>query len=152
LAGTGQELDASAPAESAVFDDLLRILSEALDVPEVLPRVSAVVTRVREQLVKDARRVAETQARAERLELRVRSLERAAILGEGGLITSDHLASQSTVTADSSDVTTTDLPTLERQTIASVMREVKGNKSKAARLLGLSRTQLYGRLKKYGLV
>jgi transcriptional regulator of acetoin/glycerol metabolism len=31
------------------------------------------------------------------------------------------------------------------------MRETRGNKSKAARRLGLSRTQLYGRLRKYGL-
>jgi len=80
------------------------------------------------------------------------ALERAAILSESGLITSDHLPSQLTVNANSSGVTTTDLPTLEQQTIASVMSEVKGNKAKAARRLGLSRTQLYLRLKKYGLV
>src|SRR6266850_1665811 len=45
-AGMGHELDASVPAEMAVFDDLLRVLSEALDVREVLPRVSAIVKRV----------------------------------------------------------------------------------------------------------
>ena len=78
------------------------------------------------------------------------ALERAAILSESGLITSDHLPPDLPITANSS-MTTTDLPTLEQQTIASVMREVKGNKAKAARRLGLSRTQLYLRLKKYGL-
>jgi transcriptional regulator of acetoin/glycerol metabolism len=31
-----------------------------------------------------------------------------------------------------------------------VMRETRGNKSEAARRLGLTRTQLYGRLRKYG--
>ena len=31
------------------------------------------------------------------------------------------------------------------------MRELGGNKSKAAKRLGLSRTQLYGRLRKYDL-
>ena len=79
------------------------------------------------------------------------ALERAAILCEGGLITSDHLPPQSAVLVDSSGMTTTDLPTLERQTIASVMKQVNGNKAKAARRLGLSRTQLYIRLNKYDL-
>ena len=80
------------------------------------------------------------------------ALERAAILSEGGLITADHLPPQLTGPVNASGVTTTDLATLEQQTIASVMSEVKGNKAKAARRLGLSRTQLYIRLKKYGLV
>ena len=46
---------------------------------------------------------------------------------------------------------TTDLNEVERQTIGHVMRETRGNKSKAAKRLGLTRTQLYGRLRKYGL-
>jgi transcriptional regulator with PAS, ATPase and Fis domain len=45
----------------------------------------------------------------------------------------------------------TDLRVLERGTIERVMRETDGNKSKAARQLGLTRTQLYGRLRRYGL-
>jgi DNA-binding NtrC family response regulator len=40
---------------------------------------------------------------------------------------------------------------VERQTIEQVMRETRGNKSKAAKRLGLTRMQLYGRLHKYGL-
>jgi len=46
---------------------------------------------------------------------------------------------------------TTDLNEVERKTIGHVMRETGGNKSRAARRLGLTRTQLYGRLRKYGL-
>jgi DNA-binding NtrC family response regulator len=46
---------------------------------------------------------------------------------------------------------TTDLSVVERQTVEQVMRETRGNKSQAARRLGLTRTQLYGRLRKYGL-
>jgi DNA-binding NtrC family response regulator len=46
---------------------------------------------------------------------------------------------------------TTDLNEVERQSIGHVMRETRGNKSRAAKRLGLSRTQLYGRLRKYGL-
>jgi two-component system response regulator FlrC len=46
---------------------------------------------------------------------------------------------------------TTDLNTLEHHAIAQVLHEVNGNKSEAARRLGLSRTQLYVRLRKHGL-
>jgi DNA-binding NtrC family response regulator len=46
---------------------------------------------------------------------------------------------------------TTDLNVVEQQTVEHVMRETRGNKSKAAKRLGLTRTQLYGRLRKYGL-
>jgi DNA-binding NtrC family response regulator len=50
-----------------------------------------------------------------------------------------------------SSAETTDLNEVERQVIEQVMRNTRGNKSKAAKRLGLSRTQLYGRLRKYGL-
>jgi transcriptional regulator with GAF, ATPase, and Fis domain len=77
------------------------------------------------------------------------ALERAAILCEGGLISAQHLSlytSRRPVQA-----ATTDLNAVERETIEAVMRECRGNKSKAAKRLGLSRTQLYGRLRKYDL-
>jgi len=45
----------------------------------------------------------------------------------------------------------TDLGSIERCTIERVMRETNGNKEHASRKLGISRTQLYGRLRKYGL-
>ena len=80
------------------------------------------------------------------------ALERAAILAEGGLIHSEHLGLQTRSTpATASQVPTSDLGTFERETIARVMRETRWNKSKAAKRLGLSRTQLYVRLRKYGL-
>ena len=46
---------------------------------------------------------------------------------------------------------TMNLNMVERDTIARAMRDCLGNKSKAARCLGLSRTQLYVRLRKYEL-
>jgi transcriptional regulator with PAS, ATPase and Fis domain len=76
------------------------------------------------------------------------ALERAAILCEGGLISPRHL---SLYAARPSGQPTTDLNAVERDTIEQVMRECQGNKSKAAARLGLSRTQLYVRLRKYGL-
>jgi Nif-specific regulatory protein len=77
------------------------------------------------------------------------ALERAAILCEGGLISAHHL---SLYTARRpAQAPATDLHAVERETIDVVMRECRGNKSKAAKRLGLSRTQLYGRLRKYHL-
>jgi transcriptional regulator with GAF, ATPase, and Fis domain len=46
---------------------------------------------------------------------------------------------------------TNDLNAIERQTIEHVLRQTDGNKSKAARRLGLTRTQLYVRLRRYAL-
>jgi len=77
------------------------------------------------------------------------ALERAAILCEGGLINADHLALQRTPRAPAA--ASNDLNVVERDTIERVMRDTGGNKSKAARRLGLSRTQLYVRLRKYDL-
>src|SRR6266850_2302492 len=77
------------------------------------------------------------------------ALERAIILCDGELITAEHLSLQV-----SSVVAPRRLPRLsdvERRTIEQVLFESEGNKSKAARRLGISRTQLYGRLRKYGL-
>jgi two-component system response regulator AtoC len=80
------------------------------------------------------------------------ALERAAILCDGGLIQSDHLVlprpahASPAVTANA-----TDLAQVERQTIAQVLRECQWNKTKAARRLGLTRTKLYLRIRKYGL-
>jgi transcriptional regulator with PAS, ATPase and Fis domain len=76
-------------------------------------------------------------------------LERAAILCEGAPIDTDHLALQSGAKALRND--TTDLSALERTTIGKVLHECRGNKTKAARRLGLSRTQLHLRVRKYGL-
>ena len=77
------------------------------------------------------------------------ALERAAILCEGGLISAQHLSLYTPSRPDKA--ATTDLNAVERETVETVMRECRGNKSKAAKRLGLSRTQLYGRLRKYDL-
>jgi transcriptional regulator with PAS, ATPase and Fis domain len=78
------------------------------------------------------------------------ALERAAILCEGGLITAQTLSLHAS-TKPLAPAATTDLGAVERGTIAQVMRDCRWNKSKAAKRLGLSRTQLYVRLRKYDL-
>jgi DNA-binding NtrC family response regulator len=77
------------------------------------------------------------------------ALERAAILCEGGLITGEHLSlGAARFVAPRGRRNLSDV---ERRTIEQVLRETDGNKSKAARRLGITRTQLYCRLRKYEL-
>ena len=75
-------------------------------------------------------------------------LERATILCEDGSIRPEDLSLWS---ASPAQVDSTDLDVIERRTIERVMRETNGNKVQASRRLGISRMQLYGRLRKYGL-
>src|SRR6266850_826241 len=75
-------------------------------------------------------------------------LESSAILSDDGVIDRRHLSLQAKPIAAASS---TDLSAIERQTIETVLRETDGNKSKTARRLGLTRTQLYVRLRRYGL-
>jgi two-component system, NtrC family, response regulator AtoC len=75
-------------------------------------------------------------------------LERAVILCEGGTITPDHLSLHAEPLAPSS-TPGTDLREAERRAIEKALRETDGNKAKTARRLGLTRTQLYVRLRKY---
>jgi transcriptional regulator with GAF, ATPase, and Fis domain len=93
------------------------------------------------------------------------AIERAILLCDGGLITREHLP---TVTASpepalssgikgSLDPTAplpaggVDLEAVEKNFEAKALGQTKGNKSRAARLLGLTRAQFYSRLEKYGL-
>jgi len=75
-------------------------------------------------------------------------LERATILCEDGSIRPKDLSLWPTSPAH---VDSTELEVIERHTIERVMREANGNKVQASRRLGISRMQLYGRLRKYGL-
>jgi transcriptional regulator with PAS, ATPase and Fis domain len=76
-------------------------------------------------------------------------LEAASILSDDGVIERRHLslpAAGMTATAAPQD-----LATMERQTIEKILQQTDWNKSKTARQLGLTRTQLYVRLRRYGL-
>ena len=80
------------------------------------------------------------------------ALERAAIVCEGGLITAEHLSLRRLNRPPATrEEPTSNLGVVERETIEQVMRDTGWNKAKAARRLGLSRTQLYVRLRKYDL-
>ncbi|HUL83069.1 MAG TPA: sigma 54-interacting transcriptional regulator [Gammaproteobacteria bacterium] len=92
-------------------------------------------------------------------------LERAVILCEGGLITSEHLPINVAASADARAAAADldgsaapgagrPLPPLEaaeRELIVQALARSGNNKSKAARLLGLTRAQLRSRIEKHGL-
>jgi len=78
------------------------------------------------------------------------ALERATIVCEDGLIRAQDL-SLAPPPMISVMVDNTELNVVERQAIERAMHSVSGNKARAARQLGISRTQLYIRLRKHGL-
>jgi DNA-binding NtrC family response regulator len=75
-------------------------------------------------------------------------IERATIVCEDGSIRLEDLSLWS---ASPARLDSTNVEVIERRTIERVMRETNGNKVQASRRLGISRMQLYGRLRKYGL-
>jgi transcriptional regulator with GAF, ATPase, and Fis domain len=97
-------------------------------------------------------------------------LERAAILSDGGLITSEHLAlvpsqpaarapipavvaagdADGKATPPSSEAPAGDLNSMERTMIEQALQSARFNKSKAAKALGLTRHQLYIRMRRHG--
>jgi transcriptional regulator with PAS, ATPase and Fis domain len=85
------------------------------------------------------------------------ALERAVILCDGGLITGEQLPLGVADGGAGSDeygaaaLAGMNVETVEKELIQKALQKAGNNKSKAARLLGLSRAQLYFRLEKYGL-
>jgi transcriptional regulator with PAS, ATPase and Fis domain len=93
------------------------------------------------------------------------AIERAILLCDGGLITRAHLPAA----GERAELATlpwgngatgpdaplpaggVDLEAVERGFVEKALGQTRGNKSRAARLLGLTRAQLYSRLEKYGL-
>jgi transcriptional regulator with GAF, ATPase, and Fis domain len=91
-------------------------------------------------------------------------VERAAILCDGGLIAAEHLALRPAPTAPLTIVApapapaaaetvpvASDLNSVERALISRALKDAGFNKSVAAKTLGLTRAQLYVRLRKHGL-
>ena len=88
------------------------------------------------------------------------ALERAVILSEGGLVQTEHLpiavarsgeARVASASAIELPPTGLDLDALEKTLVTQALEKAKNNRSRAARLLGLTRAQLYTRLERYGL-
>jgi transcriptional regulator with PAS, ATPase and Fis domain len=88
------------------------------------------------------------------------AIERAVILADGGHIRSEHLpvtnGRASAATSADSAMTTlpaggVNLEAIERSLVVKALTQARHNKTRAAKLLGLTRAQLYSRIEKYGL-
>jgi transcriptional regulator with GAF, ATPase, and Fis domain len=87
------------------------------------------------------------------------AIERAIILADGGYIRSEHLPVTATRKAPSTgEASTAPLPAggvnldaIERSLVIKALAQARHNKTRAAKLLGLTRAQLYSRIEKYGL-
>jgi transcriptional regulator with PAS, ATPase and Fis domain len=79
------------------------------------------------------------------------ALERAAIVCEGRAITEAQLSLAAPRRSPQFDEAEVNLDAIQRRTIARVLNQVRGNKSQAAKRLGLTRNQLYERLRRYNL-
>jgi transcriptional regulator with PAS, ATPase and Fis domain len=75
-------------------------------------------------------------------------LERALIMCDGPFIDAAHLCLRARKDVPLSSIT--ELGTLEKRAIERAMRDTDGNKVRAARELGITRMQLYARLRKHG--
>jgi transcriptional regulator with PAS, ATPase and Fis domain len=75
-------------------------------------------------------------------------LERALIMCDGPFIDAEHLGLRAATAVPLSSIT--DLGSLEKRAVEQAMRDSDGNKVRAAKQLGISRMQLYGRLRKFG--
>jgi DNA-binding NtrC family response regulator len=80
-------------------------------------------------------------------------LERAQILAENHIITLDDLPdSLAEITPDTvSDADPRHLRSVERRHVQEILKDMKGNKVQAAKVLGISRRALYRLIDKYGL-
>ncbi|MGH9869310.1 MAG: sigma 54-interacting transcriptional regulator [Candidatus Polarisedimenticolia bacterium] len=88
------------------------------------------------------------------------AIERAILLCDGGLITREHLPA--IVAPDAAGNGSPEGPAalpaggvnleeVDRAYVEKALQQARGNKSKAARLLGITRAQLYSRIEKYGI-
>jgi transcriptional regulator with PAS, ATPase and Fis domain len=90
------------------------------------------------------------------------AIERAVILADGGFIRSEHLpvtTPRTAAPAPAGDVNGSpalpaggvNLEAIERSLVIKALAQARHNKTRAAKLLGLTRAQLYTRIEKYGL-
>jgi transcriptional regulator with PAS, ATPase and Fis domain len=165
IAATNRDLDDAVACGTFREDLLYRLQVFDIVLPRLRDRVSDIPLLVRQFLADFARSMGRRtpQLRDDALDVllahdwpgNVRELrnvlERAAILADGD-IDCRHLSIRPRIRALSpgSDLPS-NLKVVERGTIERILLETDWNKAKAARQLGLTRTQLYARLRRHGL-
>ena len=88
------------------------------------------------------------------------AIERAVILADGGYIRGEHLpvapprpgaTAQEPATVGALPAGGVNLEAIERSLVIKALKQARHNKTRAAKLLGLTRAQLYSRIENYGL-
>ena len=135
-----------------VFDIQIPPLRERRD--DILPLADGFLrefTGTTAELTPDAREALRRHAWPGNVRELRNVLERALIMCDGPFIDAEHLCLRAQqAMKDVPPPSTTDLEALEKHAIERAMRETHGNKVRAARQLGISRMQLYTRLRKFG--
>ncbi len=113
-------------------------------------------------LSRDARDTLATHAWPGNIRELQNAIERALILSDGNLVTAEQLGLSAGRSAggpatlmgpvpNAREAEPRSLPEWERHMVVEALRKAEGNRSRAARILGLTRSQLYTRLKRFGL-
>ena len=152
-----------------VFEIALPPLRERLDdilelADAFLEEIGATVGRPAAGIARDARDQLLAYAWPGNVRELRNAIERAVILADGGYIRSEHLpvtgARAAGAAAAPIDATTAPAPfpaggvnleAIERSLVVKALTQARHNKTRAAKLLGLTRAQLYSRIEKYGL-
>ena len=168
IAATNRDMEAEVAARRFRADLFYRLNAVQLTVPplrqrrEDIPFLTAAF--IREVSARMGKRLIGTTAAAERQLLDARwagnvrelrnAIERACILADTEFITERDLACGMTHqghAASSMSCARPEASAVERCRIVDALRQTRGNKMSAARILGLSRRALYRRLARYGL-
>jgi two-component system response regulator HydG/two-component system response regulator AtoC len=168
IAASSRDLQA-AVREGTLRSELFQRLSAAtIEVPPLRERPSDLPLLTRHLLEAISRRISRPMPNVPDSTMKVLSeyqwpgnvrelanvLERAALLGEAGEIEEKHLGLRSSRTSEISYRLPSqgiDFAELERDVIVQALQHTRGNQSKAAALLGMTRDQIRYRLAKFGL-
>jgi len=143
----------SLPPLRARLDDVLELADSFLaEIGETVGRPAAGISR-------DAREHLLTYEWPGNVRELRNAIERAVILADGGFIRSEHLpVAPRRAGRSDDDHTAANLPAggvnledIERSLVVKALTQARHNKTRAAKLLGLTRAQLYSRIEKYGL-
>jgi len=143
----------SLPPLRARLDDVLELADSFLaEIGETVGRPAAGISR-------DAREHLLTYEWPGNVRELRNAIERAVILADGGFIRSEHLpVTPRRAGRSDDDHTAVNLPAggvnledIERSLVVKALTQARHNKTRAAKLLGLTRAQLYSRIEKYGL-
>ena len=159
LAATNRSMSREV-ADGRFREDLYyRINVMSLELPPLRKRLSDVPLLVRQflgtgwEIEPEAKLALEQYSWPGNVRQLINAIERGKILGDDGIIRRNDLPREVTqpgsAPATSGELLSDDLAALQRSKVVSVLRRVHGNKSHAAKMLGIERRKLYRLVDKY---